>query len=162
MPVIGAFEFAPSVEWGLTMAVVTKLLSLLGSMRRLFSRNVVRGSQDAASVSPLPSPALRFPAVAGYVKRVVVDRFFLASRIASVSRLNTPVGRKPRIEHRATKKPAIPSERLGAKKVRAGITGGLRIMPMIEARRSTSAEIIPFPARRSPSLRGTSGYRKAA
>ncbi len=98
-------------------------------------------------------------AVAGYVRRATLaERFFLASRLASVARLNTPHGRIPRIERRPRATPPIPADRIGAKKRRMP-ANGLRVLTTIEARRTT-AQIIPFPADRKPTA--VQAMKKAA
>lgn len=142
------------------MSVVAKLLSALAAVGRLLTAS---GTPKPAVAEP--AVAVQAPtgtAVAGYVRRLVVDRFYLASRISSVARLNTPVGRKPRTSPRPSLKPAVPVERLGAKKVRAGTSGGLRVLPMIEARRGRGAEIIPFPMQRTKASTGAVGLKRAA
>jgi hypothetical protein len=141
------------------MSFVAKLLTVLGTVRRLFTGASVETNPTVIDAAAFILP--RAPAVAGYVRRLAADRFFLASRLASVARLNTPQGRKPQTARRATVKPPIPCDRIGAKKVRTGTSQGLRVLPMIEARRR-SAEIIPFPQSRLATSQTAPRLQKAA
>jgi hypothetical protein len=125
------------------MSLLSRISAWLKSL--LGRSEAEQASAPTISVRPADGAAT---AVAGFVQRAHVDRFRLAARLASISRLNTPEGRKPwTAQRRAVYAPAIPVERLGAKKVRLGASAGLRVLPQIEARKRVSAEIIPFPVR---------------
>jgi hypothetical protein len=137
------------------MSILSKFLSVFRSFGRLFSSATksVPGSASVASsvaasvaVSATAAPAT---AVAGFVYRVHIDRFFLASRLKSVAKLNTPAGRKPRCSKLLSPyAPAVPADRVGAKKVRNARGRDLRVLGQIQARNARSAEIIPFPVAR--------------
>ena len=125
------------------------LSRIAGWLRTLLGRSDVACSHEAPVVSVRPADGAA-TAVAGFVKRAHVDRFHLAARLASIAKLNTPEGRKPRVEsRRAAHAPIIPVERLGAKKVRLTHNSGLRVLPQIEARKRVSAQVIPFPGRQA-------------
>lgn len=86
------------------------------------------------------------PAVAGFVQRARVDHFRLAARLASVARLNTPLGRKPRIaSKRPADLPAVPVERLGAKKLRLNANRGPRVLKPALKVALPASNVVPFP-----------------
>ena len=110
----------------------------------------------AAGIEPPPAAdatrSFGGPAVAGFVKRASVDEFLLARRLASVARLNTPSGRKPRIAPKPkTDLPPVPAARLGAKKTRINGNHGMRVLrPAVAAQRPAS-NILPFPVAKAAS-----------
>lgn len=114
-------------------------------------RGVAKADLPATPVRLNMVPAIMVPAVAGFVMRIAVDRFLLSRRLASVARLNTPVGRKPwAARKRATDLPPVPVARLGAKKVRLNANRGRRLTTPIVVRPVHTANVVPFPAVRGP------------
>lgn len=101
----------------------------------------------AAAVEPAGKGPAFMPAVAGFVQRARVDRFRLAARLTSVARLNTPLGRKPRIAHkRPSDLPAVPVARLGAKKLRLNANHGPRVLKPAVKVALPASNVVPFPA----------------
>jgi hypothetical protein len=102
-------------------------------------------------------------AVAGFVLRPYVDRFFLAARLASVAKLNVPAGRKPRVaSRRSPGQPAIPRERLGAKKTRLNGTKGPRVLTAKASIPSKTGDIVMFPARPKTAVEAGAALARAA
>jgi hypothetical protein len=103
------------------------------------------------------------PAVAGFVQRAHVDRFRLAARLASVAKLNTPLGRKPRTSNkRAIDLPAVPVERLGAKKVRLCGNQGPRVLKPAPKVALPASNVIRFPVvARGPAIQAISSAKAA-
>ena len=103
------------------------------------------------------------PAVAGFVQRAHVDHFRFAARLASVAKLNTPLGRKPRIANkRAVDLPAVPMQRLGAKKVRFNGNQGPRVLKPALKVALPASNVIPFPVvARAPSIQAMSSAQAA-
>ena len=141
------------------MLIFSKLWSVFSVVGRLLTGSEKSAPNDvAASVAGEVAAAT---AVAGFVYRVDVERvpaepdhvdpahverFFLAARLQSVAKLNTPVGRTPRTSVLPPPyKAAVPAERIGAKMVRGSSGRELRVLTQIQARNAQSAEIIPFP-----------------
>ena len=125
------------------------LSRMLGSLVKFIGRCLGGRGKSAAQVDvAVPSGAAAVAtAVAGYVKRLEPQSFFLAARLASVARLNVPAGRKPystRLPDCATA--PVPSARIGAKRQRIADAGRCLRRP-VQASRPT-AKIIAFPARR--------------
>lgn len=104
-----------------------------------------RRTSEPQIAPPAPTQMTAGPAVAGFVKRIHVDRFRLAARLTSVARLNTPAGRKPwTAQRRHADLPPVPAARLGARKTRLDANKGPRVLlaarPMPQA-----SNVIPFP-----------------
>ena len=130
------------------MSLFGSLKSMLAALGKALGAGALHAPDQIAHPAPAPNSIVA-PAVAGFVWRLAVDRFFLAHRLASIARLNTPAGRKP---HGSLKRsaglPAIPVARLGAKKTRLNANQGPRVLKPAAAMPLHSATIIPFPAGR--------------
>ncbi len=112
------------------------------------------------------------PAVAGYVYRLELacveikqakrpNTFMLHARLASVAKLNVPVGKRPFAARFADRNsPPIPSERIGAKSRRHAPTGNRVLKAKAPPR--ASATIIPFPAGAARAAAGKKKARRAA
>lgn len=110
-----------------------------------------------------PQRSIVAPAVAGFQMRLHVDCFLFARRLASVAKLNTPVGRKPRtaaIQPAGT--PPLPASRIGAKKRRTGGNHGPRVLKQAPPQARPSATILPFPALRASQAGRSKPLRRAA
>ena len=139
-----------------------RVLKLLGSMFEAVCQTLglaaarkgkAAPSDIAAMATSGPAssvPASRVPAVAGFVWRLPVDRFFLARRLTSIAKLNTPLGRKP---HGSVKRsaglPPIPASRIGAKKTRLNSNEGRRVVKQQPVTTQRGATVIPFPGGRT-------------
>ena len=107
------------------------------------------GAHDTAIAADFGSPRVAgAPAVAGFVMRAHVDRCYLASRLASVAKLNTPVGRKPAgAARRSTGLPPVPAERIGAKKTRLDGNRGPRVLRTVAVSPTKASNVIAFPVK---------------
>lgn len=144
------------------MGLFRSLASVLGVIGRMLG--LVKADAEA-SVSPSKAEpfAAVVPAVAGFVWRLTVDRFMLARRLASIARLNTPVGRKPcGSMKRSVGLPPIPIARLGAKKTRLGAHSGMRVMRPPPSLAASSPNVVPFPVKRACSAARATSLPKAA
>ncbi len=158
------------------MLIFSKLWSVFSVVGRLLTGSKKSVPQDAGTSVPLEGAAAT--AVAGFVYRVPVlpshvdpvqvdpahiERFFLAARLKSVAKLNTPVGRTPRTAVQPQPyKAAVPAERIGAKRLRGNSGRELRVLTQIQVRNARSAEIIPFPTARRGSLAVAAPVAEAA
>lgn len=131
---------------GDVMGVLKTIGAAIAAVGRLFGFGR-RAKSVEAVVQPVE--ALRpvfMPAVAGFVQRAHVDRFRLAARLMSVAKLNTPLGRTPRIANkRPADLPAVPVERRGAKKVRLNGNQGPRVLKPALKVVPRASNIVPFP-----------------
>lgn len=145
------------------MSILESIGKALNAMGRMMG--LVRPAPIAAVIEATPAeqPAVFGPAVAGFVKRAHVERFFLAARLASVAKLNTPLGRKPRLEKRRDDAPAVPAARLGAKKTRINGNRGPRVLTAAVKPASNVSNVVAFPtAKRMAAFGATKIDRKAA
>ncbi len=128
------------------MGIFETIGSAISALSRLFGFGRRETSIDAA-VQPVEVVRPAFmPAVAGFVQRAHVDHFRLAARLTSVAKLNTPLGRKPRIAaKRSADLPAVPVERLGAKKVRLNGNYGPRVLKPALKVAARANKVVPFP-----------------
>ena len=131
---------------GDVMGFLKTIGSAVSAIGRLFGFGRQEKSADAV-VQPVEVVRPVFmPAVAGFVQRAHVDRFMLAARLTSVAKLNTPLGRKPRIaSKRSVDLPAIPVERLGGKKLRLNGNQGPRVLKPALKVAHTASNVVPFP-----------------
>lgn len=131
------------------MGLLRSLASVLGVISRVLG--LVKAEAEASVAPSKTEPiAAAVPAVAGFVWRLAVDRFMLARRLASIARLNTPVGRKPRgLPKRSHGLPPIPSARLGAKKTRLGANTGTRVLRQAPSSATIRSNVVPFPVKRA-------------
>ena len=131
---------------GDVMGLLKTIGLAVSAVGRLFGFGRKEKSVDVV-VQPIEVARPAFmPAVAGFVQRAHVDHFRFAARLASVAKLNTPLGRKPRIANkRAMDLPAIPVERLGAKKVRLNSNQGPRVLKPALKVALPASNVIPFP-----------------
>ena len=115
---------------------------------RLFGLEVALSAKPSASAAAVEPRSVFAPAVAGFVMRAPIDRFRLAARLASVARLNTPHGRKPRVAlRRPADVPPIPAERLGAKKMRLNANRGPRVITLgRKPAAQINSNVVAFPA----------------
>lgn len=129
---------------------------------------VVPASAPASVVTALVAPALVAPAVvapavAGFVMRDPAARYYLAARLAAVAKLNTPFGRKPRVEDRRSNgRPAIPVHRLGAKQTRLNGNNGPRVLAAGHRTTMRLGNVVPFPARSNRNLGAVEAPRRLA
>lgn len=135
------------------MGVIKSLTGAFAAFLGLFrlasaiSQPAVQPVAPMAAVEPAaaePAIAVMVPAVAGFVHRETDVNFYLAARLASVAKLNTPNGRKPRGQQsRFAGLPPVPAERIGAKRARIAQNGPLIARTSAPARKS--GIVIPFP-----------------
>lgn len=135
------------------MGVLKSLTGAFAAFLGLFrsaspkAQPAVQPAAPIAAVEPAavePAAAVAVPAVAGYVHRETDVNFYLAARLASVAKLNTPNGRKPRGQQsRFAGLPPVPAERIGAKRTRIARTGPLIASTTSPARKT--GIVIPFP-----------------
>jgi hypothetical protein len=129
------------------MGLLVRISEALVRLGRVLGLGEPPQAEAVEAPTPIPAPSygLPVPAVAGFVMRNHRTDFLLGRRIASVARLNTPVGRKPRMTSKVPlHRPPMPTARLGAKRTRLDGNVGPRVLkrPPPQGR---SAEIIPFP-----------------
>ena len=129
---------------------VMGLLKMIGlavsAVNRLFGFGRQKSSVDVLAQPVEVVRPVFVPAVAGFVQRAHVDQFLLAARLTSVAKLNTPLGRKPRISNkRPGDLPAVPAERLGAKKVRLNGNLGPRVLKPALKVATRANNVVPFP-----------------
>lgn len=136
---------------------------------RLIGR-AVKALRRALRILPKPaapvaerSRPIGDPAVAGFVNCAHVDRFFLASRLASIAKLNVPLGRKPRLENKdAVEFPAVPVARLGGKKRRHRGNPERRVLSPGVTAAVAHDNVVPFPSKAVASAESSAVHAKAA
>ena len=141
---------------GDVMGLLKTIGLAVSAVGRLFGFGRKEKSVDVV-VQPIEVARPAFmPAVAGFVHRAHVDHFRFAARLASVAKLNTPLGRKPRIANkRAMDLPAIPVERLNSNQ-------GPRVLKPALKVALPASNVIPFPVvARAPVIQVVSSAKAA-
>lgn len=127
-----------------------RFFQALGQTLQAFCRLIGLGAAHREATTAdreMPRP-YGVPAVAGFVMRAHADHFCLASRLASVAKLNTPNGRVPRGQtRRSAGLPPVPAERIGAKKTRLDGHRGLRMMRTAIVTTNDHSNVIAFPTK---------------
>ena len=129
------------------MGILKSLSRALQALVGLFHKAPAAEAAQQIAAPPAIEPvaAIAVPAVAGFSYREPQVDFFLAARLASVAKLNTPNGRKPRGQKsRYAGLPPMPAERLGAKRTQLDAGKGMRVLSAKPQVRK-SGVIIPFP-----------------
>lgn len=128
------------------------ILTYLAIALRAFMRRLGLIAAETPSAPRLRTQSQPIAFGTDIVIRKREPSFHLAGRLSAIARLNTPIGRKPHVaSRRADYLPAIPVERLGAKKLRLDANQGNRVLRHKPADTlptpRKSAEILPFPLR---------------
>lgn len=130
------------------MGIFKSLSSVFQALFGIFRSSPATEIVTAPAVPAVEQTAIAVPAVAGFVYRdtsATHADFYLAARLASVAKLNTPNGRKPSGQKsRFAGLPPMPSERLGAKRTQLDAGKGLRVLAAKPQTRK-SGIVIPFP-----------------